>query len=289
VALCEGYVAGLREDGRLYLGGKDSWGIEAAASWTDIIAIEGGRCHLLGLKADGTVLATGLRDAGQCDVEEWILRQPPVSAATTPAPTKPAGQGSAPAPQATPTPAPQMTQTPVPEADPTPTPAPYATPAPTTTPEPSPYVTPEPRPIWERVPGYEMPVTDAEVAKDVELKFVGILNIPALNVKLPIQSTWSYEQLAYTPCRYAGSCYSDGFVIIAHRFDSHFAGIGSLTPGTMITFTDMNGNVFRYNVVAVETLRGDQNEELLSKDYAMSLMTCTLSSSQRIVVRCERD
>ena len=131
-------------------------------------------------------------------------------------------------------------------------------------------------------------MADAEVAKGVELKFGGIINIPSLSVKLPVQSTWSYEQLAYTPCRYAGTVYNDGFVIIAHRFDSHFAGIGSLPVGATVTFTDMDGNVFRYQVTEIETLRADQTEELLSKDYALTLMTCTISSSQRVVVRCER-
>ena len=58
--------------------------------------------------------------------------------------------------------------------------------------------------------------------------------------------------------------------------------------GSTITFTDMNGNQFRYKVVAVEQLHPDQNEELLSDEYDLSLMTCTLSSSQRIVVRCVR-
>lgn len=133
-----------------------------------------------------------------------------------------------------------------------------------------------------------MPVEEAPVSSTVELKFVGILNIPSLGVELPVQSSWSIEQLAYTPCRYAGNVYNDGFVIIAHRYDSHFAGIGGLSIGASINFTDMNGNTFRFKVVAIETLTADQNAELLSKDYAMSLMTCTLSGGQRVVVRCER-
>ena len=133
-----------------------------------------------------------------------------------------------------------------------------------------------------------MPVEEAPVSSTVNLKFVGILNIPSLWFELPVQSSWSYEQLAYTPCRYAGNVYHNGFVIIAHRFDSHFAGIGNLPVGASINFTDMNGNVFRFRVVTIETLNADQTEELLSDDYAMTLMTCTISSTQRVVVRCER-
>lgn len=152
----------------------------------------------------------------------------------------------------------------------------------------TPIVTPEQLPIWERVPGYEMPEEDVPVAKDVELTFIGVLNIPALGVELPVQSSWSYEKLAYTPCRYAGSAYGNGFVIIAHRFDSHFAQIGSLSVGSNVNFTDMNGNVFRYKVVGIETLRPDQTAEMVSDEYALTLMTCTISSAQRTVVRCQR-
>lgn len=276
VAVCDDLIAGLKADGRLLLCGKDSLGLgDTAAMWRDLVAVAGGQKYLVGLKADGTLVIAGpggsMGDSVMATVPQWVVTP-------TPAVT--------PVPEATSTPVPEVTPTPVPEV--TPTPEPAVLPEQTAQPEATPYVTPVPLPIWERVPGYEMPVADAEVAKGVELKFVGIINIPALDVRLPVQSTWSYEQLAYTPCRYAGSCYNDGFVIIAHRFDSHFAAIGSLTEGSLITFTDMNGNVFRYKVVGVETLRGDQTEELLSDDYAMSLMTCTLSSSQRIVVRCER-
>ena len=206
----------------------------------------------------------------------------PVTAPPTMAPTD--------APTATPivTDAPTATLAPTntPTKKPRPTAVPTATPEPT--PEPSPTPTPVIPPIWDRVPGYEMPVEEAEVAKDVNLKFVGILNIPALGLELPVQSTWSYEKLAYTPCRYAGNVYNDGFVIIAHRFESHFGSISSLPIGTTVNFTDMNGNTFRFRTVSIETLNADQTEELLSDEYAMTLMTCTLSSAQRIVVRCER-
>lgn len=36
--------------------------------WEDIIAISDGSSHTLGLRADGTVVATGDNDGGQCDV-----------------------------------------------------------------------------------------------------------------------------------------------------------------------------------------------------------------------------
>ena len=39
--------------------------------WTDIIAIAAGNQHLVGLRADGTVLATGSNAMGQCNTQVW--------------------------------------------------------------------------------------------------------------------------------------------------------------------------------------------------------------------------
>jgi alpha-tubulin suppressor-like RCC1 family protein len=39
--------------------------------WTDIIQVAKGGYHTVGLKSNGTVVATGLADYGQCDVGGW--------------------------------------------------------------------------------------------------------------------------------------------------------------------------------------------------------------------------
>jgi hypothetical protein len=69
---------GLRADGTVYtsavadLSGKvGSWNEGDVADWTDIVQVAAGRCHTLGLRADGTVVATGSNAYGQLDVSEW--------------------------------------------------------------------------------------------------------------------------------------------------------------------------------------------------------------------------
>ena len=42
--------------------------------WKDIIAVSAGSSHTVGLKKDGTVVATGDNDYGQCDVSIWNLK-----------------------------------------------------------------------------------------------------------------------------------------------------------------------------------------------------------------------
>lgn len=48
------------------------------SDWTNITAVSGGSYHTVGLKSDGTVVATtvpehydGLYNCGQCDVSDW--------------------------------------------------------------------------------------------------------------------------------------------------------------------------------------------------------------------------
>ena len=68
-------LAALRADGTVYVTGRDISPYNAsftdALSWTDIVAIDCGMYHLVGLKADGTVVATGNNNNAQCDVAGW--------------------------------------------------------------------------------------------------------------------------------------------------------------------------------------------------------------------------
>lgn len=44
---------------------------EWVANWTDIVAIDASDSHIVGLKADGTVVAAGPNYSGRCDVSGW--------------------------------------------------------------------------------------------------------------------------------------------------------------------------------------------------------------------------
>jgi len=39
--------------------------------WNDIVGIAAGKNHVVGLKADGTVVAGGNDENGQCNVSDW--------------------------------------------------------------------------------------------------------------------------------------------------------------------------------------------------------------------------
>ncbi len=65
-----GSSVGLRADGTIaYTGTKI--GENRFLDWQDIVAIAVSSNHLVGLKADGTVLAIGSNACGQCEVSDW--------------------------------------------------------------------------------------------------------------------------------------------------------------------------------------------------------------------------
>ena len=136
-------------------------------------------------------------------------------------------------------------------------------------------------PDYIRFPDMEMPVTEVD-----RHDYIGTLLIPDLGLDLPVMSEWSYPKLKLAPCRYTGSVYGEQMIIVAHNYVTHLGNIQKLPMGTPITFTDMTGNVFRYELAEIEILRPKQVPELLGTDYPLTLVTCTLGGAARVTARC---
>ena len=117
-------------------------------------------------------------------------------------------------------------------------------------------------------------------------KYVGVLKIPNLSLELPVISSWSYPSLKIAPCRYAGSAYLNNMVIAAHNYYSHFGYLKDLSPGDKVTFTDVDGNVFQYEVAVLEILSPFAVEEMTNGDWDLTLFTCTVGGQSRVTVRC---
>ena len=132
-------------------------------------------------------------------------------------------------------------------------------------------------------PEMEMPVEEIEGNG-----YIGLLEIPALGLSLPVMSQWSYLNLKLAPCRYSGSAYTGNFTIAGHNYSTHFGPIGGLNAGDSITFTDMQGNRFSYEVQVVETLEATAVEDMVGEEWDLTLFTCDLSGESRITVRCLR-
>ena len=140
-------------------------------------------------------------------------------------------------------------------------------------------------PDYQLNPEMEMPEVILEELGGVAC--IGILEIPKIDLKLPVLSEWSYPLLKKAPCRYSGSAYLDNLVIAAHNYRTHFGKLKELEVGTEVIFTDVAGNRFEYKVAAVEALTPQSVEDMTSGEWALSLFTCTLDGKNRVTVRCD--
>lgn len=131
----------------------------------------------------------------------------------------------------------------------------------------------------------------AFVMTEVEINgytYIGYLSIPELGLDLPIMADWDYTRLRITPCRYTGSVRGEDLVIMAHNYASHFGGLSKLSEGDSVIFTDMDGVVTTYEVVAQDVLDPYAVEEMTSGDFDLTLFTCTYGGKSRVTVYCDR-
>ena len=136
-------------------------------------------------------------------------------------------------------------------------------------------------PEYKKNPEMEMPTVEVNGQE-----CVGMIEIPALGLKLPVISEWSYAKLKKAPCRYSGSAYLKNMIIAGHNYRTHFSGIKRLNPGDSVVFTDADGNVFSYEVAEIETVGGYDIEKMEAGDWDLTLFTCTNKGKARAAVRC---
>ncbi len=71
VSVGHGHIVAIKEDNTVIATGLNNDKQCDVDDWEDIVSVSAGYYHTVGLKADGTVVAVGNNDGGQCDVSEW--------------------------------------------------------------------------------------------------------------------------------------------------------------------------------------------------------------------------
>lgn len=145
------------------------------------------------------------------------------------------------------------------------------------------YAAAEDEPIFITHPDIEMPIEEIDGHA-----YIGVLEIPALEISLPVMSEWDYKKFKIAPCRYVGSVYSGDIVIAAHNYDRHFGQIKTLQLGDEVRFTDVEGNVFVYAVCDTETLGKKDVLQMEAGEWDLTLFTCTPGGAKRVTVRCRQ-
>lgn len=139
--------------------------------------------------------------------------------------------------------------------------------------------------ISDEYPDREMPAIEID-----GYRYIGLLEVPALDLTLPVMEEWDYGRLKIAPCRYAGSVYQNNMVIAGHNYARHFSPLKWLPIGSEINFIDVEGQVYHYEIGWLETLQPDQTEDMVAKeetaDWDLTLFTCTTGGGSRCTIRC---
>lgn len=118
--------------------------------------------------------------------------------------------------------------------------------------------------------------------------YIGYLTIGELGLELPVMSGWSSDQLQISPCRFSGTVRGEDLVIMAHNYKSHFGLLTQLQEGSNVEFADMDGNVWKYQVVVTDILGAEEVEAMTAGEYDLTLFTCAANRTQRVTVRCNK-
>ena len=65
------HMVGLKADGTMVAVGDNDFGQCNVGNWTGVVQVAAGYWHTVGLKSDGTVVAVGENSGGQCNVGGW--------------------------------------------------------------------------------------------------------------------------------------------------------------------------------------------------------------------------
>ena len=118
--------------------------------------------------------------------------------------------------------------------------------------------------------------------------YIGTINIPTLNLELPIMSEYDYNRLEISPCRYYGSIHTNDLIICAHSYKTHFKYLNKLKQSDIIIITDIDGFNYIYEVLEIEILKPTEVSEMINNEFDLTLYTCTNDGQNRITVRCNR-
>lgn len=117
--------------------------------------------------------------------------------------------------------------------------------------------------------------------------FIGIITIPAIDIRLPIQQEWSSENAKTSPCRYKGSVYTNDLIVAGHNYQRHFGKLNQLMSGDTIIITDVDGRQYYYEVTYTETIGTYDVDAMDAGDWDFTVFTCTIGGASRVTVRCE--
>ncbi len=117
--------------------------------------------------------------------------------------------------------------------------------------------------------------------------YIGVLEIPEIGLEVPVADNCSMSTLRSSPGCYYGSAETENIVIGAHNYKSHFGYIYTLSSGSNVSFTDVNGKVYSYYVTEVTELSPYSSQTVCTSGHDLAMFTCNSSGARRVVVYCD--
>ena len=128
----------------------------------------------------------------------------------------------------------------------------------------------------------------------VEYDTVGSISIPSINVYYPILSETTESLLKVSVCKFWGSNPNEvGNLCIAghnYRNQKFFSKVPDLPVGDIIEITDLSNNTVRYKIYDIYTVLPNETQCLSQRTNGkteLTLITCTLDSERRIIVKAQ--
>ncbi len=141
--------------------------------------------------------------------------------------------------------------------------------------------------VLRRIEDYDAQNNDNSTLYRInDTQYIGVLNIPSLDVVLPICSEWNSENSEKGVCRYSGSVKEKNFIMAGHNYRSMLRNLSEIETGSEIIITDSDKVEHRYIVTYTEVIGGYNSEAMTSGEWDMTVFTCTISGNSRYVVRC---
>jgi sortase A len=138
-------------------------------------------------------------------------------------------------------------------------------------------------PIYVRYPEMEMPAVTID-----DVKYIGRIDIPELELSLPVTEKYDSSFIKDTPCCYSGSVYQDNIIIIANNYDCHFGKLKQLESKSPVYFTDIDGNCFAYEMARTDKLAREELNNIEADGWAMTLVSYAPGGFSSIAVRLEK-
>jgi sortase (surface protein transpeptidase) len=135
--------------------------------------------------------------------------------------------------------------------------------------------------VMDTYSSMQMPAMEVDGA-DV----IGLLDIPAHDVALPIGAAWETKTRTSFPRRFSGTVYDGSLIIGGYDQKGQFDCLKKLDVGDAVSVTDMTGAEFTYVVQQIERKSSVQAEVLADESSELTLFARNAYSMEYIVVRC---